>query len=210
MSIAATAVRSPPRAAPLPGFEQIATFYEASVSRWVVQLLPGEFYVTRSDEIVTTVLGSCVSACIRDPWTGVSGMNHFMLPEDPMGGGGASARYGMFAMEQLVNGILRWGGRRSALEIKLFGGGRVIPGMGDVGRANVDFVRAYLAAEQMPVLVEDLGQAVARRVRFDAVSGKVRVLHLPVTENHHIAERELELASKIKSRARQGGGIELF
>ena len=210
MRMSVRAAQAPPRGVPLPGFEGVGSFYEAMAGRWVVQLLPGEFYVTRSDEIITTVLGSCVSTCIRDPATGVSGMNHFMLPEDPMGGLGASARYGMFAMEQLVNGILRWGGRRAALDIKIFGGGRVIPGMGDVGRSNVDFVRTYLAAEKMPVLVEDLGQAVARRVRFDAVTGKVRVLHLPVSENRTVAERELALASKIKSGASQGGDIELF
>jgi len=201
---------TPPREAPLPGFEHVGGFYEAMVGRWVIQLLPGEFYVTRADEIITTVLGSCVATCIRDSETGVSGMNHFMLPDDPLGGEGASARYGMFAMEQLVNGILRWGGRRASLEIKVFGGGRVIPGMGDVGRSNADFVRAYLLAERMPVMVEDLGQAVARRVRFDAHTGKVRVLHLPVTENNHVAERELALASKIKSGATRGGDIELF
>ena len=152
-----------------------------------------------------------MSTCVRDPVVGVAGMNHFMLPDDPSGGDGASARYGVFAMEQLVNGILRWGGgRRSALEIKIFGGGRVIPGMGDVGRANIEFVRGFLEAEKMPVLVEDVGLNVARRVRFFAATGKVKVLHLPVTENKNVAEREVKLASKVRTGAKRGGDIELF
>jgi len=166
--------------------------------------------VTKTDEIVTTVLGSCVATCIRDPRAGVAGMNHFMLPEDPSGEGGSSARYGVFAMEQLVNGVMRWGGRRESFEIKIFGGGRVIPGMGDVGRANIQFVRDFLEAEKMPVLVEDVGSTVARRVRYHPASGKVRVLHLPIAENRRVAEREAVLASRLGSDAGRGGDIELF
>ena len=207
---AAHASKPPRRDAALPGFENVNTYYEGVTGFWIVQILPGEFYVTKSNEMITTVLGSCVSTCIRDPESGVAGMNHFMLPEDPSGGNGASARYGVFAMEQLVNGILRFGGRRASLEIKIFGGGRVIHGMGDVGRSNVDFVREFLEAEKMPILVQDVGLTVARRVRFEAATGKVRVLHLPMSENRNVAEREVALASKIQSGASRGGDIELF
>ena len=211
MRLSHAGIRATPRKPVLAGFEGISSFYEGASGLWVAQVLPGEFYVTKSDEIITTVLGSCVSTCVRDPVVGVAGMNHFMLPDDPSGGDGASARYGVFAMEQLVNGILRWGGgRRSALEIKIFGGGRVIPGMGDVGRANIEFVRGFLEAEKMPVLVEDVGLNVARRVRFFAATGKVKVLHLPVTENKNVAEREVKLASKVRTGAKRGGDIELF
>jgi len=101
---------------PLPGFEGVGGFFDSSGGSWVTQVLPGEFYVTKTDEIVTTVLGSCVATCIRDPRAGVAGMNHFMLPEDPSGEGDSSARYGVFAMEQLVNGVMRWGGRRESFE----------------------------------------------------------------------------------------------
>jgi chemotaxis protein CheD len=193
----------------LPGFEDISAFYEAASGLWIAQVLPGEFYVTKQDEIITTVLGSCVSTCMRDARAGVAGLNHFMLPEDPSGAGGASARYGVFAKEQLVNGLLRHGARRERLEVKIFGGGRVIPGMGDVGRSNVDFIHDFLAEEHMPITVEDVGLDVARRVRFHAATGKVRVLHLPVAENRRVAEREAALATRIRSGASQGD-VELF
>jgi chemotaxis protein CheD len=137
-------------------------------------------------------------------------MNHFMLPEDPAGREGASARYGLFAMEQLINAFLTRGARREALEIKIVGGGRVIPGMGDVGRSNVDFVREFLEAEGMPIRVEDVGLEVARRVRYRAKTGQMRVLHLPVSQNSKIAARESELASRIRDGVRRPPAVELF
>lgn len=210
MKVPGPSSKLPPRPATLAGFEGLSSYYEASVGLWVVQLLPGDFYVTKTDEMLTTVLGSCVSTCIRDPERGIAGMNHFMLPDDPSGAKGASARYGLFAMEQLINGIMRNGGRRASLEIKIFGGGRVIPGMGDVGRANVEFVREFLETERMPVLVEDIGLNVARRVRFHAATGRVRVLHLPMADNRRIAAREVALASRARTEVAHGGDVELF
>jgi chemotaxis protein CheD len=192
-----------------PGFERINRYFEVSTGHWIAQILPGDFYVTQNDEIISTVLGSCVSTCMRDPKRGIGGMNHFMLPEDPGGREGASARYGVFAMEQLINAFLTRGARREALEIKIVGGGRVIPGMGDVGRSNVDFVRELLEAEGMPIQVEDVGLEVARRVRYRARTGQMRVLHLPVSQNSKIAARETELASRIRNGVRRPS-VELF
>src|SRR6185312_3936064 len=108
--------------------------------RWSVKILPGEYYVTKADETVTTVLGSCISACVRDPKLNIGGMNHFMLPEDkfrPNNGletaVGTATRYGSHAMESLINDLLKLGAARDRLEIKLFGGGRILSGMTDVG-----------------------------------------------------------------------------
>ena len=202
--------RAPAPAPALRGFEGINRFFEGSSGMWVAQVLPGDFYVTKADEIVTTVLGSCISTCMRDPETGIGGLNHFMLPEDPAGGQGTSARYGVFAMEELINALLTRGARREALEIKIVGGGRVLRGLGDIGRSNVEFVREFLAAERMPILAEDVGLAVARRVRYQPTTGQMRVVHLEITENHKIAVRETEMASKMRAGVRQPGDVEPF
>ena len=194
----------------LPGFEGINRFFEGTTGLWIAQILPGDYYVTQNDEIITTVLGSCVTTCLRDARLGVGGMNHFMLPDDPAGGRSASARYGLFAMEQLINALLAQGARRDTLEVKVVGGGRVIPGMGDIGRSNIEFVREFLAAEQMPILVEDVGLPVARRVRYRPATGQLRVLHLKISEHHKIVTRESDLASKIRARTKKPTDIELF
>jgi chemotaxis protein CheD len=211
MSAGEAAPKRPAEVPPtFPGFERINRYFEMSTGYWIAQILPGDFYVTQNDEIISTVLGSCVSTCMRDPKRGIGGMNHFMLPEDPGGREGASARYGVFAMEQLINAFLTRGARREALEIKVVGGGRVIPGLGDVGRSNVDFVREFLEAEGMPIQVEDVGLEVARRVRYRARTGQMRVLHLPVSQNSKIAARESEAASRIQDGVRRRPSVELF
>jgi len=210
MSIGGAPKRTTEELPTFPGFERINRYFEASTGYWIAQILPGDFYITQDDEIVSTVLGSCVSTCMRDPKRGIGGMNHFMLPEDPGGREGASARYGLFAMEQLINAFLTRGVRREALEVKVVGGGRVISGMSDVGRSNVDFVRQFLDAERMPVLVEDVGLEVARRVRYRVKTGQMRVLHLPVSQNTKIAQRESELASRIRAGVKRRASVELF
>ena len=206
----ASASRVPLAPAGVEGFEGINRFFELASGLWIAQILPGDFYVSRQNEIISTVLGSCISTCVRDPKAGIGGMNHFMLPEDPGGRDGASARYGLFAMEQLINALLTRGARRESMEIKIVGGGRVIKGMGDVGRSNIDFVRDFLAAECMPILAEDVGLSVARRVRYNPSTGSLRVLHLPMTENDKVAEREVGLASKIRGGSQKRADIELF
>src|ERR1700761_8878887 len=122
----------------LPGFTDAQRFWERDTGRWTVKLLPGECYVTRQDEAIVTVLGSCISDCIRDPQTGLGGMNHFMLPERGDGFVPSSAfsqinRYGCFAMESLINHLARHGAQRQRLELKVFGGGRILKPMIDIG-----------------------------------------------------------------------------
>lgn len=145
----------------------------------LVKLLPNEYYVTAEDIVLSTVLGSCVAACLRDAVAGVGGMNHFMLPgaEDPGRLGPASMRYGAYAMEVLVNEMLKAGARRERLEAKVFGGGAVIDQMRrlNVGERNAEFVLEYLAAEQIPVLAQDLRGQHARRVNFLPRAGRVLV-----------------------------------
>jgi chemotaxis protein CheD len=137
-----------------------------------VHVIQGEHYVTDDPEILlTTVLGSCVAACLRDPQAGIGGMNHFLLP-DADAGGGTAQRFGAHAMELLINDILRRGGERHRLEAKLFGGGRMFNGLTDVGEANANFAERFLKDEGVPVLGGSLRGPQARRVQFWPVSGR--------------------------------------
>ena len=177
-----------------------------------VKLLPGEHYVTGApEEMIVTSLGSCVAACIRDPAIGVGGMNHFMLPESRDGHWGAasaSLRYGNFAMETLINDILKRGGQKSRLEIKLFGGASMM-GASAIGLANGAFVLGYLKAEGLPVAAQDLYGDWPRRVHYFAATGQVHV--------HALRRREDRMATAIEARylaelehAPLDGAIELF
>ncbi len=133
-----------------------------------IKIGPGEHYVTRKhNELIVTVLGSCVAACIRDPFIGIGGMNHFMLPESQTGhwgGSSANMRFGNFAMETLINDIMRHGGHRNRLETKIFGGARMMAGGASIGFQNAEFVEAYLKAERMSVAAHHLRGHYARRV----------------------------------------------
>ncbi len=169
----------------LHGFEHIRRYWDRSHSSFAAKILPGEYYVTCADEAVITSLGSCVSACIRDRVFGVGGMNHFMLPEAGentavhAGDLTEAARYGSFAMEQLINEILKAGGRRENLEVKLVGGGQVIATMSsNVGDRNIEFAKEYIDKEGLSVTGSDLGGTWPRRVVYFPASGKVRVKKL--------------------------------
>lgn len=139
-----------------------------------IHVVQGEQHVTSDPEVVlTTILGSCVAACLRDPVAGVGGMNHFLLP-DGVKDGGVAQRYGAHAMELLINDILRRGGRRDRLEAKLFGGGRMFDGLTDVGGANAAFAEKFLRDEGIPVVAASLGGSGARRVQYWPVSGRAQ------------------------------------
>jgi chemotaxis protein CheD len=173
--------KAPALSAAPPGFEHLRRFWDPAQGCMTVKVLPGEFYVSDQEEMLSTVLGSCVSACIHDVCRGIGGMNHFMLPE-PIGERdswsstvGRAARYGSDAMEQLINAILKAGGQRADLRVKVFGGGRVLARMSDVGQRNIDFVRRYIAAENLAVVASDLGDVFPRQVQFFPHSGRARV-----------------------------------
>jgi chemotaxis protein CheD len=207
----------PERPRPVAGFEEIACTWDVSLKHWCAKILPGEFYITRSEEAITTVLGSCISACIRDPVAGVGGMNHFMLPEDTTQGksswldadAGLATRYGSFAMESLINGLLKLGARRERLEVKLFGGGKILNLDIDVGERNIEFARRWLKTEGYAVVAEDVGLSVPRRVVYFPTTGKVRVKHLRTLECSEIAQREQQYLRKTVEKPATGE-IELF
>ncbi len=155
-------------------------YFDRDDSLDAVKLLPSEYYVASSPMVLSTVLGSCVSACIRDSAAGVGGMNHYMLPGDGSHDtSGPRLRYGEHAMSTLVEEICRLGGRRDRLEAKVFGGGMVIAGMASrIGFANAEFVMAWLDRENIRVLAQDLNGSHARRVHYLPGTGQVRVRRL--------------------------------
>jgi chemotaxis protein CheD len=201
----------------LPQFAHIGRFWDRENLCYAAKLLPGEYYVTTTGEQIGTVLGSCVSACIRDRRTGIGGMNHFMLPLDASKGTSswgsavsAATRYGNVAMERLINDILKLGSRRDSLEVKLVGGGKVLEGLViDIGARNIEFVRKYVADEGFSVLGEDLGDIYPRKVHYAPSTGKLRVKKLNAVRNNTLFERERNYLQALDSEP-IGNDIELF
>lgn len=173
------------------------------------KLMPGEFYISENEEMITTVLGSCVSACIYDPTRKIGGMNHFMLPEGGAAQSDESARYGMYAMESLINELLKRGCRKNDLKVKLFGGGQIIQNMSDVGRKNILFAKNFLYAEGMRLEASDLGLIFPRKVNFYPHTGKAMVKRLKTLHNDTIEQREKQYAASLKKED-IAGDIELF
>lgn len=204
-----------PRPPTLPGFETIKSYWDAQNKKYSARILPGEYYVSQGDEIISTVLGSCVSACVRDPIAGIGGMNHFMLPEGSncehgiSGCVSASARYGSYAMEHMINTILANGGRRERLEIKLFGGGKVLQSSTNVGDNNIRFVREYLRTEALPISGEDLGGLHPRKVLYFPLSGRVLLKKLPISKSTEVSQIELNYQHSIEQKP-VAGEIDLF
>jgi chemotaxis protein CheD len=195
-------------------------YFDNHFQRPGVKLLPNEFYTTHEDMVLVTVLGSCVAACIQDRTAGIGGMNHFMLPDDGAEvshAGSDAMRYGAYAMEVLINELIKAGGRRERLEAKVFGGAAVLAGMTtmNIGDRNSAFVRRYLALENIRIVAEDLQGSHPRKVAFLPRTGQVMVKKLRLTQDPSVAEREQALAQQTpearaerlaKARAR----VELF
>ena len=195
--------------------EQFATnvYFDRTFDCNAAKILPGEYFFTGEDMLIVTVLGSCVSACIRDRVSGIGGMNHFMLPDsgDNDSPISASMRYGTHAMEILINDLLKAGARRENLEAKVFGGGNVLRGFVaiNVGERNAQFVRNFLRAENIRITAEDLNDIHPRKVYFFPRTGKVLVKKLKQMHNDTLAHREQDYASRLQ-KAPVGGAIDLF
>ncbi len=180
----------------LPGFSKVKRYWDTTHKIYLARVLPGEYYVTIQDELIATMLGSCVSACIRDRKTGVGGMNHFMLPsmnKSSIDSGACRrklSRYGSAAMEHMINDILLHGGRRENLEIKLFGGGQVLAPVTDIGARNIEFVHDYLQKQGLTVTSENLGGTFPRKILYFPAIGKVLMRKMPITSNRKHEQRE--------------------
>jgi len=187
-------------------------YHDPTHAMEAAKLLPGEYFASARERVLVTVLGSCVAACIRDARLGIGGMNHFMLPEAegerPDWGG---ARYGAFAMEVLINHLLKLGAARERLEAKVFGGGNVLPGMtqSNVGQRNAAFVLAYLETEGIRIAARDLGGDCPRKVYYFPASGRALVKRLRSVHNDTILSREDDYGKRL-ARAPAAGSVELF
>lgn len=197
--------------------EQLATnlYFDKTFNCEAAKILPGEYYTTNQDIVIVTVLGSCVSACIRDKVSGIGGMNHFMLPEgnpaDVNNPVSESARYGTYAMEVLINQLLKNGARRENLEAKIFGGGNVLSGFTaiNIGEKNAAFVRKYLRDENIRVVGEDLNDIYPRKVYFFPKTGRVLVKKLKQMHNNTLITREESYAKRLNTN-KVAGDVELF
>jgi chemotaxis protein CheD len=187
-------------------------YFDRKFNHEAVKVLPGEYFVTATNMLMVTVLGSCVSACILDREKGVGGMNHFMLADAGDGGMvSSSARYGTYAMEILINHLLKLGARKNRLEAKVFGAGRVMAMLSssNVGERNAQFVRQFLHTEGIPVTAEDLLDVHPRKVYFFPGTGRVLVKKLVRMHNDTLVRRENEYAARLVE-APMSGDIELF
>ncbi len=186
--------------------------YDAKSGMYVVKIFAGDWYVsTNKKEMMSTILGSCVSACIRDTALGIGGMNHFLLPGDERTDSTLSdaARYGVFAMESLINGIMKAGGRKDRLEIKVFGGGNVINNSARIGSKNAQFIRQFLGREGFKIASEDLEGEYPRRVHYFPETGKVMLKKLQRSEDRVVVEVEANYTRSIAAKPVEGD-IELF
>jgi chemotaxis protein CheD len=189
-------------------------YYDRYFDCDAVKILPGEYFATTNDPLIVTVLGSCVAVCMRDPVARVAGMNHFLLPQDNNSHDNLlsdSARYGVYAMEILINHLIKLGARRERLEAKVFGGGNVLNGFVSVniGERNAIFVQDYLRTEQIPILASDLLDIFARKVYFFPETGKVLVKKLKTLHNTTILDRESEYRVNLKAQ-KNDGAMEFF
>ena len=185
--------------------ETPSRYFDARFKTHAVMVLPGRHYVTtNADEMIVTLLGSCVAACIRDPVAAVGGLNHFLLPESENGnwGGtaGAAMRYGNHAMETLINDIIKLGGMRSRLEVKIFGGAQIIEGATTiaVGQKNIDFIQRYMANEGIDIAAEHLGGPMPRRIHYFPMTGKVQMRQLQRSADTTLFNREMTYLHQIQ------------
>lgn len=174
------------------------SYWDERFKRQAVKILPGEYYASNGEEMIVTVLGSCVSACIQDKVSKVGGMNHFMLPMDKSYHNKSidvisdtdAARYGNVAMERLINDIIKRGGNRHNLTAKIFGGARITNARTDIGAGNIKFVREYLDIEGINILSEDVGSHFPRKVYYIPETNEVFVKRIERVNNATIVDRE--------------------
>lgn len=184
-------------------------FFDQHFKYAAVKVLPGEYFVSDEDLLIMTVLGSCIAACIWDSRLRIGGMNHFMLPE---GGADTSGRYGSYAMELLINELIKRGSSREYMQAKVFGGGAVIAGMSsmNIGERNTQFVLDYLATERIPVVSKDVMDIYPRKVVFFPVTGKAMVKRLAHAHPETLEAQERQGVVTRLAQTNAGGSVDLF
>jgi chemotaxis protein CheD len=202
---------------PYHGDNEVKRFYDPRFKATSVMVLPGRHYVSSDpNEMIVTLLGSCVAACIRDPKIGVGGLNHFLLPESDSGQWGnatAAMCYGNHAMETLINDIIKRGGARDRLEVKVFGGGNIIDSASSsaIGTQNAEFVERYLRNEGFQIAAKHLCGSLPRRIHYFPVAGKVKMLLLRRGPDKDLYRKEMDYRKQIKTETDvDAGDVELF
>lgn len=187
-------------------YDGVRRYYDQNLEMTVVKLMTGDCYFTAdSREMLVTILGSCISVCLRDPMAKIGGMNHILLPGDnnlklQKGDLGYSTRFGAYAMEELINGMLKLGASKSRMEAKIFGGGNVIESSTAIGTKNIMFAKDFLIQEKIPIVSEDVGGETPRRLHFFPDDGKAMIRKLQRREDFVILEKEKEYEEKLKSK----------
>ncbi len=183
-------------------------FYDAFFKNDAVKILPCEYFVHHEDILIMTTLGSCIAACLWDREAKIGGMNHFMLPEGDAGSG----RYGSYAMEMLINEMMKQGATRATMEAKVFGGGQVIDGMTsmNIGERNTAFVVDYLKTERIPIMSKDVLGIHPRKVCFLPASGKAMVKRLASSNTAALAAQDRAAAQQVAPASARGGSVDLF
>lgn len=197
--------------------KKVARYWDKAKNTFIIKILPGEYYYSIQKEYISTTLGSCVSACIWDEKNKVGGMNHFMLPLTDQDSADVTwgnlptdaTRYGNFAMEFLINEMLKSGGHKDDFKVKLFGGGKVLEGSGDIGKRNIDFVLDYIKSENLTLISQDLGDVYPRKVLFDPISGRAWMKKLKDTSDTTIKLREEQYRKSINVET-ISGDVDLF
>lgn len=201
------ALRSRPRK---PG-EASFFYFDHHFQYNAVKVLPGEYFVTGENIVICTVLGSCIAACLWDRTLNIGGMNHFMLPEGDSTD--ISGRYGSYAMEVLINEMIKLGARRETMQAKVFGGGQVMANFTtmNVGERNTDFVVQYLQTERIPIVSEDVLDIYPRKVVYFPATGKAMVKRLAHAHPEALVEQERSRGSAAQlAKTNAGGSVDLF
>lgn len=212
-SLSGAATRSPSletlKSRPRKPGEAAFFYHDHNFKHDAVKVLPGEYFVTDHEMVIMTVLGSCIAACIWDPKVRVGGMNHFMLPE---GGGDTSGRYGSYAMELLINEMIKLGARRESMQAKVFGGGQVMHSFTtmNVGERNTEFVLDYLSTERIAVVSKDVLDIHPRKVCYFPVSGKAMVKRLAHSHPENLETQERKGNAAVVAKSTAGGSVDLF
>lgn len=197
----------------LAGFEHVNRYWDKTRNCIAAKILPGEYYVTTlQNEVIITVLGSCIAVCIRDPCAKIAGMNHFMLPYNPSKSDTNSPeRYGLWAMESLINNMIKHGANKQNFEVKVFGGGHVLQHATsiNIGDKNIDFVQSFFRTEDITVLASDVGGRYGRKIVFSPPTGIAKVKHITTFKTNTVDVREDAYLSSILSKP-SSGEIELF
>ena len=186
-------------------------YFDSHFQYNAVKVLPGEYFVTAENIVICTVLGSCIAACLWDRVRNVGGMNHFMLPDSDSAD--ASGRYGSFAMEMLINEMIKLGARRESMQAKIFGGGQVMANFTtmNIGQRNTEFVTQYLQTERIPIVSEDVLDIYPRKVVYFPATGKVMVKRLAHAHPEALVAQERARGSAAQlAKTNAGGSVDLF